>query len=143
MTTFCGYALNVGGSATQFLRNSVPALPLLAKNDAVHRFLTLEPKGSNPILQNKLKTKTRPIGLVSIFGDTSHFRTYILLKILFINFIQKSFRIEQKSISVRFFKNTQKCIKTTFINCVIIFHKQIIFFCKAAKSLQLVFRNAS
>ena len=31
-------------------------------------FLTLEPKGSNPILQNKLKTETRPFGLVSVFG---------------------------------------------------------------------------
>ena len=126
-----------------FLRNSVPALPLLAKNSPPNCFLNARTQGFKSSFNHKLKTETRPIGLVSIFGSTSHFRTYILLKILFINFIQKSFRIEQKSISVRFFKNTQKYIKTTFINCVIIFYKQIIFFCKAAKSLQLVFRNAS
>ncbi len=45
MTTFCGYALNVDGSATQFLRNSVPASPLLAKNSSPNCFLNAQTQG--------------------------------------------------------------------------------------------------
>ena len=60
LTTFCGYALNVDGSATQFLRNSVPALPLLAKNSFPNCFLNARTQGfkSDFITQTKNKNQT-------------------------------------------------------------------------------------
>ena len=51
-----------------FLRNSVPALPLLAKNSSLNCFLNARTQGFKSDFNHKLKTKTRPFGLVSIFG---------------------------------------------------------------------------